>query len=59
MARHRGGKVIDRKEWTGTLQTTQVISTNTTVAGGFVLFNIPGIVLRCRGYVQAFMDNTK
>jgi len=59
MPRARGGRTIDYKAWLAVpaLQ-TDVSGTSTTLSGA-LNFAAPATVLRCRGFVQASMDETK
>ncbi len=57
--RSHGGKVIDFKAWLAMLAVDSQVSTAGTAAGGFIDFTSPATILRCRGYVQGYLDPTK
>ncbi len=59
MPRPRGGRTVDYKEWDAIPQLTAEVGSDTTLAGGGLAFLGSATILRCRGYVEAHLDETK
>jgi len=55
----RRGKTIDYKEWRSITGLSGAISTDTTTGGGALGFTAPGTILRARGRVMAFFDESQ
>jgi len=54
----RSAKTIDFKQWVAIPSLRQEFSSDNTFLGGSLAFNTPATILRMRGYVSAYFDET-